>query len=191
VAGQKRYREFVRKLEAAALDAGYDDAIHYIIERIANGESLVKIAKDVGQMSRWTLYIWLKDDPERWRLYQQAREVGADALVDEAQEILDTADHKDSASVASARNRAQFRQWQAEMRNPRTFGRPTAKTEVNLNVGLLHLDTLRKLGGPESLPQGNNGSHGTIRVPPDALHGNGGHRVLPTPTFDAPPDPDT
>lgn len=164
--GRPKLREFVRRLEEASAAAGHETPMDYVLERIANGDSLSKIALEVGNMSRWTLYLWIKQDEERLRIYEHAREVGAAALVDQAQEILDTADVKNPAAVMSARNRAAFRQWQAAMQDRKTFGRPTAPaTQVNLSIGALHLDVLRKHGGP-------------------VLNGNGnGHPALPAPSL--------
>jgi transposase-like protein len=60
-----------------------------ICERLAKGEPLTSICRDLG-MDRTTVRNWRREDPEIDRLVQAARDDGYDALADECLEIADT-----------------------------------------------------------------------------------------------------
>ena len=61
-----------------------------ICERLASGESLRAICRD-DHMPQWqTIYRWMKADSELSNRIAQAREVGFDAIAEEALEISDT-----------------------------------------------------------------------------------------------------
>jgi hypothetical protein len=61
-----------------------------ICDRIANGEPLRVICRDDGMPSWRTVYDWRARHPEFFTRIAQARDVGYDAIAEEALEIADT-----------------------------------------------------------------------------------------------------
>lgn len=61
-----------------------------ICERLANGESLLAICRDLAMPNRSTVYRWLAADKEFCDKYARAREAQADYLAEQALEIADT-----------------------------------------------------------------------------------------------------
>jgi hypothetical protein len=61
-----------------------------IIERIANGEPLRAICRDSNMPAWRTVYDWIAADKEFAALIAHAREIGADAIAEEALGIADT-----------------------------------------------------------------------------------------------------
>ena len=61
----------------------------HICERIADGVTLRQICRDLGIKWR-TVYEWLETHPDFLAAYARARDIGADAIAEEALEIADT-----------------------------------------------------------------------------------------------------
>ena len=61
-----------------------------ICERIAEGETLSEICRSDGMPKRRTVYDWLRAHVEFAKAMDIARDVGADAIADEALRIADT-----------------------------------------------------------------------------------------------------
>ena len=60
----------------------------HICERIADGVTLRQICRDLGIKWR-TVYEWLETHPDFLAAYARARDIGADAIAEEALEIAD------------------------------------------------------------------------------------------------------
>lgn len=71
-----------------------------ICARLAEGEPLRQICRDVGMPSWYTVYQWLKDDPEFASRFARAREAGFDAIAEECLDIADDAS-RDTKLVGS------------------------------------------------------------------------------------------
>jgi hypothetical protein len=100
-----------------------DDLVAQVLSRIAQGETLASIARDLKfHPESWTK--WVRADEELAIAYRQAREVGADVIADEILEIIDAAPERimqfdddgnpvgsryDSAAVTWAKNRVDTR----------------------------------------------------------------------------------
>lgn len=82
---------------------------------IAQGKTLRDYCRQEGKPSFHAIYDWLNANEEAKRRFVRAREDGADAIAEEALDILDTFPMQtekggmDSAHVAWLRNRAEFR----------------------------------------------------------------------------------
>lgn len=112
--------------------------IEQACERLAKGESLNKIAPDLG-VSQGAFYSWIKDNQEFAEKYARARSVQADVL---AEQIVDIADESpalifrdvsddgegktvisvDSAAVNHQRLRVDARKWFASKVAPKKYG---------------------------------------------------------------------
>lgn len=109
-----------------------------ICRRIADGESLRSICRDEDMPSAVTVFKWLDANPDFAKRYARAREVQADALVEEAIEIVDDGTNdwmekqdKDGnnigwqlngEAVARSRLRAEQRRWWAGKLNGTRYG---------------------------------------------------------------------
>lgn len=61
-----------------------------ICERISEGETLSEICRSEGMPKRRTVYDWLRQDDEFAKAMDIARDLGADAIADQALVIADT-----------------------------------------------------------------------------------------------------
>ena len=69
----------------------YDEPLtHEICERIANGEPLRQICREEGMPAWTTVYKWINANPEFRERFARARDLGHDAIAEEALEIADT-----------------------------------------------------------------------------------------------------
>ena len=111
-----------------------------ICERIASGESLRAITRDPTMPDWSTVWRWMSGhviaipDNERermWIAYRACREIQADALREDIQDLGDQLISKDGAgqevtrdanAINAARVRIDARKWIAERQNPRRWG---------------------------------------------------------------------
>jgi len=97
---------------------GYSEIItKEILSRYSSGESLTKICRDEHLPERSTIYRWRTQYPEFGDAYQLAQELYADALIDEAGEIVDTATNPQLGKL-----RAEHRRWLASKLNRASYG---------------------------------------------------------------------
>ena len=143
MAGQPKYQAMVKRIEEKG-------GVEWFCGQIADGGSLRKVAAELG-CSRWLLQKWIEEDPDRERSYEAAKLIGASAMVEEGQELLDDADVSSTAGIQKARNQADYRKWRAGVINRPAFGPPDHRTSINVfNVENLHLAALQAQGGPEA-----------------------------------------
>lgn len=104
--------------------------VEAICEWIAQGQTLREWCRQ-NKVHYSTVYLWLEKDAEFARRFARARDIGADAIADEAIEIIDTfpmesvsegGSHIDSAHVAWLRNRAEYRLKLLAKWNPKKYG---------------------------------------------------------------------
>jgi transposase-like protein len=124
------------------MDAGGEDAF---FERIAGGESLSAIARDLG-VERARLSDWVRVDPDRAARLARARAIAAETLVDESLAIIDeTATADNQVQVQSAKLRSEVRRWMAGKLDRDMWGEQTAPT-VAIQINNLHSGSLRHRG---------------------------------------------
>ncbi len=88
---------------------GYSEIItKEILSRYSSGEALTKICRDEHLPERTSIYRWRTQCPEFGEAYQYAQEEHADALIDEASEIVDAA-----TNFQVGKLRADHRRWRA------------------------------------------------------------------------------
>ncbi len=136
-------RRISRKIE----ELGGDD---WVFDQIASGVPMRVIAEPLG-CDRAQIYRWRDLEPhreERRRRWKEARVQSSDAYLEDGEEILTDLASANVTPLASevtlAVARAKYKSEMAKIFNP-DYGSngPT----VNVNVGTLHLDALRQLGG--------------------------------------------
>jgi hypothetical protein len=94
-----------------------------ICDQIALGKPLSKALEIVGPLApnKFTLWKWLDDHPEFRELYERARALQADAHADRMLELAEDCLEKPS-KAAAIKVACDIMKWQAEIRNPRTYG---------------------------------------------------------------------
>jgi len=124
-----------------------------ICERIADGESLVKICSDPKMPKKTAVYEWLLRHKEFADIYARAREDQADTLADEIHAIADelpqqvvdekgNATRYDSAYVQWQKNRVDARKWVAAKLKPKKYSDRIAHVgdqeadAININVNI-------------------------------------------------------
>jgi hypothetical protein len=124
-----------------------------ICDRIADGESLVKICSDAKMPKKTAVYEWLLRHKEFTEIYARAREDQADTLADEIhaisdelpQQIVDDKGNKtryDSAYVQWQKNRVDARKWVAAKLKPKKYSDRIAHVgdneadSININVNI-------------------------------------------------------
>jgi hypothetical protein len=117
-----------RELRRIVADAGGTEPL---LERVANGETVSKIAESMG-VSRGMLSAFLNSDEHAVAL-QEARRRAATILVEEA---LDIADHARPLEVQVAKLRTDVRLWAARAWDRNQFGE---KQQVPLALSFAHL----------------------------------------------------
>lgn len=117
-----------------------------ILQRIASGDLVHKIAQDLG-CNRKTITRTLKDDPE----YQDAITDSLDARLERIETELDDMSEQDDvplARVSIIKERMSQARWRAERLNPARWGqRPTVAVQINNGQGLSD-DDLRRIAAP-------------------------------------------
>lgn len=102
-----------------------------ICERLSNGEPLRQICRDTHMPAWQKIYEWMARDPDLSGAIARARDIGADAIAEEALEILDTPPERiltktgeviDSGYVTWQRNRAELRLKLLAKWNPKKYG---------------------------------------------------------------------
>ena len=132
----------------AIADAG---GVDEILDRIANGETMVSVAASLtpmegfGPHSPTMLSNWLREDQQRAERLLQARARAASSLAEQSLHIADSA-NPDNVQVA--RLQVDVRKWLASKYDPAGFG--DQKAQVEINIGQLHVDALRKVNAEMS-----------------------------------------
>lgn len=109
-----------------------------ICDRIAEGESTIKIGRDPAMPSKRTIMYWLSRHEEFQALYAIATELRGEALVEEGLEIIDDASRDyvarknadgsegepivDHEHVSRSKARADYRKWMAGQLHPKKYG---------------------------------------------------------------------
>ena len=87
--------------------------------RLAEGRPMYRICQDDDMPSMTAFYLWLNKHPEFVAMYANAREIQAERLCDEVQEIADAATPE---TLAVDKTRIGARQWRATNMAPRKYG---------------------------------------------------------------------
>jgi hypothetical protein len=110
---------------------------NYVFTRIAGGDTLSRIAVDIG-VSRPLLSDWA-NDAQRRDAYLRARQRQASALVDESLDIVDEADPQ---TVQLAKLRSETRRWMAGKLHREQWGEQSGP-QVAIQINNLHAGMLR------------------------------------------------
>jgi hypothetical protein len=126
------------KMIADIQKLGGDDAL---IERIAGGETITKIASELG-ISRPFLSGHLNRNPLLQQKLAVAKKARAESHADEMLRLADEVT-ADPNQINKAKNQIEVRKWLAGVDDPERYGSKAGG--VQITVGALHLDALRKV----------------------------------------------
>lgn len=130
----KRRRE-LRALARAGMEA--------VCERLGAGRPLPAVAADFGvETEALLVFLKLPDNLDR---YRTARAERAEALAEQALDIVDAADTGD---VRIVKLRVDTRKWLAAHLDPGRYGE-SRSVQVGVNVDDVHLDLLRRMAGED------------------------------------------
>ena len=130
-------RPVLAQLVARIEDRG---GIEWFCNEIQSGVKVAAIARELSTSSG-QIYAWLKTDEDYWPAMRDARANLAHTLVDEAIEIADKSKRADSGVT---RERVGMRKWMAERYNRKDYGQPDKQATVQVNIGQLHLRSMKK-----------------------------------------------
>ena len=133
MAGQPKKRQFLADLDKHG-------GVQYIADRVSDGDTFTAIAREFG-LSRNFMTTVLYRNPEAKALLQSAKKERSNTLAEQALEIVDNVDASPN-EISKAREQASVRKWLASCENPEVYGQ--RQSAVTINVGDLHLDSLRK-----------------------------------------------
>lgn len=80
-----------------------------IIDQMSNGKTLSAICRQDGMPSRRTVYDWIRDDEAFAAAMNDARDLGADAIAEEALEIADTTEEGIELEIGAEGNKKEKR----------------------------------------------------------------------------------
>lgn len=138
------------KLDWIRKDMDYE-VIDQICEKVAGG-ALMKVACEEAFITTYQFYRWILKDPVVKEMYDEARTIQAEAMMDDMMEVADddtndTFEDDDgvmrpnNAAVTRARIRLEQRRWQVAKMVPRRFSEKTF-AEVDQNVNINQSDRL-------------------------------------------------
>jgi transposase-like protein len=130
---------------------------------LESGGTMTSYAKELG-VDRGMLYAWIKEGgEERKERLSRARETQANWHVEDATELLDTADE---SNYRSRKEIANHKRWLAERLDRETWGTGAGQS-VNISISELHLSLLKQPSAPP------------IQLQPIEVHalGDGGQRT--------------
>jgi|TARA_R110000744_G_scaffold72283_1_gene145233 hypothetical protein len=134
-------RALRKKILSEVQDRGGAD---YLFEQIASGKTLTQLAQEYG-CSRQYFSTSINSIPEYSNMLAKARGEAADALVEEGLGMVDRLDGLSTTSeIAATREKVQWRKFMAGSYNQERYGNKP-QTNVNISVGDMHLDALRKI----------------------------------------------
>jgi hypothetical protein len=134
--------------DIAAMGDGERSGDEVILDRIAGGETITGIARELG-VSRPFLSGYLNRTPHGKAALKEAIAVRADAHAEKALQLADDVAENPN-SIAKAREQIATRKWLAGVENPEKYGAKAAT--VNVTIGGLHLDALRKVSAELAHP---------------------------------------
>tara|TARA_X000001036_G_scaffold437668_2_gene483540 strand:- start:334 stop:756 length:423 start_codon:yes stop_codon:yes gene_type:complete len=117
--------------------------IEKICEKISEGESIASIARDLG-VSRNFLSSTLNKDPSQKEALRLARKAKAEHYADEALKLADQCDESPNA-ISKMREQVSVRKWLASAHDPDQYAQKNNTTAIQVNVGDLHLNALKKI----------------------------------------------
>lgn len=114
--------------------AQYENIFMRVITEVAHGQPLHLVLKNDSRSIDYNdFYRWIKRDPERYSLFQEAQELRTEF---HAGEIIQIADAEDSAEdVNRSKLRIETRKWLMGVHNKKRYGE-TKQIELNTSISI-------------------------------------------------------
>ena len=148
MAGKALKRKMFAELERVSAGAGKTPS-EFVYDYIASGKTMTDLAEFLG-CSRSYASRHLNADPEIAKALDRARRDSADAMAEDTLKItdalaarIDAGEEVPQERITVLREQNNMRKWLAAANNPDRFA---AKDRgVQINIGDLHLDAMRKM----------------------------------------------
>jgi len=108
-----------------------------ICQRVAEGMSLTKIAKQPGFPSTSIMAKWRQANPDFEDMYQAARQARAEAYADQIADSLDDMDDMKKDEVPAQKLKYDKLKWLAEKNDPKTYGTKDKGGEGNAPITMV------------------------------------------------------
>ncbi len=112
--------------------------LNAVVDRLIEGDSLRQICRTKGIPDKSTILRWLVDDDELATIMARAREMQADALDDDIQDVVDEV-RRGKLDPQAAQVIIRAHQWRAGKMKPRVYGE---KQVVDVNHGVQDSDEI-------------------------------------------------
>lgn len=124
----------VNPLTKELLLAQYENIFMRVINEVAHGNTLASVLKsDTRAIDYNDFYRWIKKDPQRYSLFQEAQELRTEF---HAGEIIQIADAEDSMEdVNRSKLRIETRKWLMGVHNKKRYGE-TKQIELSTNISI-------------------------------------------------------
>lgn len=141
-----KYEQVAKELTERAADTLGEGKtlLDYVADWLSSGRTIVQLAEEIGH-SRDTVrrVLYASDEKEAVdERLRAARAAGAALLVEEAMQIVDGAEQNRDA-IAKVNAQLSIRTWAASRHNRKQYG-DQKSADVTINIGQLHLDSLRR-----------------------------------------------
>jgi hypothetical protein len=142
-----RSTALTRSRDAAIAEVG-EEAVY---DMVATGMTHREIANALGldgdkHNAQRAVAKWLRRDPDR---YEAAKRASVDAIAEKAGEVYGEEAPESTADAKWRNDRSGYFRWLAELRS----GVNRNGINVNLDIGALHLDALKRAGSMEGAQQ--------------------------------------
>jgi hypothetical protein len=148
MAGRPKEQRFRAALERLATQEEMT-ALDWVVAQLESGSSVRRIGEALREEAKeacspqWIYTLLHGLAPDAKERVREARTIGATALAEQALEIADRP-ASSTAEVQSNRLAVDTRRWLAASFDKPTFGDAPTRVDVQLDLGLLHLDALRR-----------------------------------------------
>lgn len=124
----------INPLTKELLLAQYENVFMRVINDIAHGHTLASVLRsDTRGIDYNDFYRWIKKDPQRYSLFQEAQELRTEF---HAGEIIQIADAEDSMEdVNRSKLRIETRKWLMSVHNKKRYGE-TKQIELSTNISI-------------------------------------------------------
>lgn len=149
-----RKTALTRRRDAAIEEVGAEEVYGWVETGLSARQIAEKLGLDADEdRAMWAVHNWLQSDPER---YARAKERSVEGLADRALQVYGDEPPETTADGTWRDRKAGHLRWLAELR----AGFSRDGVNVNIDLGQLHLDALRKRGSM---------AHNPDRVEPEPI----------------------
>lgn len=132
----------------------YENTWHTILERLASGETIKNITEDINMPDYGKLLKWIHQDKEREAQYELAKQIFLESRMDDHYDDLENPMDENGIpkDIQWIKEKIGLTKFLATAWNKKRYGKDESKQNINVNLGSLTLDALRKRNTDDSAP---------------------------------------